>query len=122
MNIVIMYNSFILAALATLLSALPSPQLMNLDAIAADPAPVLVKAPVNVVSDTPPDVAAAAIQPLTSISPSSKRDLAVEKRDGDCSPYATGSGPVPSPDTVEAFESFPTFAVHSAPSPHKDNT
>lgn len=116
-----MYAAFILAALATLSSALPSPQLINLNAIAQEPAPVLVKAPVNVVSDIPPDVTAAPIEALTSTNPSSKRDLAVDKRDGDCSPYAPGSGPVPSPDTVEAFQSFPAFAVTSAPSPSKDH-
>ena len=83
---------------------------MNLDGVAQEPPPVLVKAPLNVVSDTPPDVAADAIVPLTSVA-AKKRGLDVEKRDGDCSPYAVGSGPVPSPDTPEAFQSDPDFAV-----------
>lgn len=84
---------------------------MNLDAISEEPAPVLVKPPVNVVQDTPPDVAAEAIVPLESVA-AKKRDLSnLGKRDGDCSPYPAGSGPVPSPDTPEAFQSDPDFAV-----------
>ena len=97
-----------IAALAGI--AYSAPQVMPLDAIAAEPAPVLVKAPVNTVTDDPPDVPAAAIVPLTSVA-AKKRDLDVEKRDGDCSPYQAGSGPVPSPDTPEAFQSDPDFAV-----------
>ena len=103
-----MHTTLCLAALAGI--AYSAPQLMNLDAIAQDPAPVLVKAPVNVVTDDPPDVPAAAVVPLTSVA-AKKRDLDVEKRDGDCSPYKAGSGPVPSPDTPEAFQSDPDFAV-----------
>lgn len=108
-----MYNSFILAALAALTSALPSPQLIDLVAIEEYPSSVRVTAPIDVVDDVVPSVAAAPIQPLTSIISYSKRDLTIEKRDGDCSPYPTGSGPVPSPDTVAAFEAFPTFSVCS---------
>ena len=98
--------------LATLVSvAYSAPQLINLDAIAQDfPAPELVKAPINVVSDDPPDVASDPISPLQSVS-AKKRDLVVEKRDGDCSPYPAGSGPVPSPDTPSAFLADPDFAV-----------
>lgn len=106
-----MYTSFILAALTALVSALPSPQLIDLVAIEAYPDSVRVTAPIDVATDVVASVPAVPINPLTSIISSSKRDLTVEKRDGDCSPYPTGSGPVPSPDTVDAFESFPTFAV-----------
>ena len=97
--------------LATLASvAYAAPQLMPLDDIAEDfPAPDLVKAPFNVQSDDPPDVASDPIVPLQSVSPE-KRDL-VEKRDGDCSPYPKGSGPVPKPDTPDAFLADPDFRV-----------
>ena len=83
---------------------------MNLDKIAASPAPELVEPPFNVETDIPPDAPTDAIVPLQSTT-AKKRDLAVEKRDGNCSPYQAGSGPVPSPDTPEAFQADPDFAV-----------
>ena len=117
-----MYIPFILAALVTLTSALPSPQLIDLVAIGEYPDSVRVTAPINVVTDIAASVPAAPIEPLTSLIPYLRRELAVEKRDGDCSPYLIGSGPVPSPDTVDAFESFPTFAVLPHPfSPEDQN-
>ena len=90
--------------------AAPQPQSIDLDAIALDFAPPeLVKAPVNVESDIPEPSTPDAITPLQSVS-AEKRDL-VAKRDGDCSPYPAGSGPVPSPDTPSAFQSDTDFAV-----------
>ena len=106
-----MYTAFILAALVVLASALPSPQLIDLVAIGEYPDSVRVTAPIDIITDIVAPVPAAPIKPLTSIISFSKRDLTVEKRDGDCSPYPSGSGPVPSPDTVAAFEAFPTFSV-----------
>ena len=95
-----------LAALASVTYS----QLINLDTKALDfPPPELVKAPVNVESDTPATSTPDAISPLQSVS-AKKRGL-VEKRDGDCSPYPAGSGPVPSPDTPSAFQSDADFAV-----------
>ena len=95
---------------ATLVGAVYSaPQLINLDAIAQDfPPPDLVKAPINVESNIAPAASTEAIIPLESVS-ARKRDL--EKRDGDCSPYPAGPGPVPSPDTPAAFQSDPDFAA-----------
>ena len=91
------------------LASVASSQLINLDAIALDfDPPELVKAPINVESDTPAVSTSDAITPLSSTS--EKRDL-VDKRDGDCSPYQAGSGPVPTPDTPDAFLSDPDFAV-----------
>lgn len=104
-----MHNALCIAALAGL--AYSAPQLINLEEIATDFAPpVLVKAPVNVVSNIPAASAAPVIVPLQSAS-AKKRDLELQKRDGDCSPYPAGSGPVPSPDTPAAFQSDPDFAV-----------
>ena len=91
------------------LTSVVSSQLINLDDIALDFAPPeLVKAPINVESDTPAVSTSDAITPLNSTSV--KRDL-VDKRDGDCSPYQAGSGPVPTPDTPDAFLSDSDFAV-----------
>lgn len=115
-----MYTPFVLAALAVLTSALPSPQLIDLVAIGNYPDSVRVTAPIDKEVDVAASVPAAPIKPLTSIGSSSKRDLTVEKRDGDCSPYPTGSGPVPSPDTVDAFASFPTFAAMATAAPTPD--
>ena len=100
-----MRSALCLVALASVVSS----QLINLDAIALDfDPPELVKAPINVESDTPAVSDSDAITPLQSTS--EKRDL-VDKRDGDCSPYKAGSGPVPTPDTTDAFLSDPDFAV-----------
>ncbi|CAD6581526.1 MAG: hypothetical protein ASARMPRED_000637 [Alectoria sarmentosa] len=112
-----MHTALCIAALAGL--AYSAPQLINLDEIALDfAAPVLVKAPVNVQVNIPAMSTAAAILPLQSSS-AKKRDLQVEKRDGDCSPYPAGSGPVPTPDTPAAFQSDSDFAnmANSAPTP-----
>ena len=103
-----MHTALCIAALAGV--AYSAPQLINLDKIAAAPKPELVKAPVNVVENIAPDVASDPIVPLVSVS-ATKRDLELQKRDGDCSPYPTGSGPVPTPDTAEAFQADPEFAV-----------
>ncbi len=103
---VAMHTALYLAALASVAYS----QLINLDAIAQDFAPPeLVKAPLNVESDIPPTSTPNAITPLQSVS-AKKRDV-VEKRDGDCTPYPAGSGPVPSPDTPSAFLSDQDFAV-----------
>ena len=107
-----MQTALCIAAFAGI--AYSAPQLINLDKIAEDfPPPALVKAPINVVSNVPAPSAPVEVSPLQSTS-AKKRDLEfvqVEKRDGDCSPYPAGSGPVPSPDTPEAFQSDPDFAV-----------
>ena len=105
-----MRTTLFLTALASVAYSAPRPQLINLDAIALDFAPPeLVKAPVNVQSNIPAASTPDAITPLQSVS-AKKREL-VEKRDGDCSPYPAGSGPVPSPDTPSAFQSDADFAV-----------
>ena len=105
-----MHTAVVLAALASVAHAAPRPQLINLDEIALDfSPPELVKAPINVESDIPAPSATDAITPLQSVS-AKERGL-VEKRDGDCSPYPAGSGPVPSPDTPSAFQSDGDFAV-----------
>ncbi|KAL8793126.1 MAG: hypothetical protein Q9195_004238 [Heterodermia aff. obscurata] len=66
--------------------------------VIAAPDPVLVAAPLDVESNTPKQVAPAPIKPITTDLP--KRSL--KERDA-CSPQPSGSGPVPSPDTADAF-------------------
>ena len=98
------------ALIVPALVSLAASQLIDLVAMENFPDPVLVAAPFDVVEDTPPDVPAAPIEPITT-SPSRVRRQQIQKRDGDCSPQPTGSGPVPSPDTVSAFQSFATLQV-----------
>ena len=101
-----MRTALCLAALAGV--AHSAPQLIDLDIIALDfDPPELVKAPINVESNIPATVTPDAIIPLQSVS----ANKLVKKRDGNCSPYPKGSGPVPSPDTPSAFTSDPDFAV-----------
>ena len=105
-----MRTALVLAALASVAYSAPRPQLINLDAIALNfTPPQLVAAPFNVELDIPASFTSDAITPLQSVS-AKKRDL-VTKRDGNCSPYPAGSGPVPSPDTPSAFQSDADFAV-----------
>ena len=102
-----MHTALYLAALASVACS----QSINLNAIALDfPPPELVKAPLNVESDIPAAPTTDAIIPLQSVS-AKKREL-IEQRDSDCSPYPAGSGPVPNPDTPNAFLSDPDFAVY----------
>ena len=103
----VMHTVLYLAALASVVYS----QLINLDKIALDFAPPeLVTAPLNVESDIPATLTADAVDPLQSVS-TKKREL-IEKRDGDCSPYPAGSGPVPNPDSPSAFLSDPEFSVY----------
>ena len=103
-----MHTALCIAALAGI--AYSAPQLIDLDGVAKYEPPQLVKAPLNVESNIPASSAPAPIVPIATEA-AKKRDLELEKRDGDCSPYPTGSGPVPTPDTPEAFQSDPDFAV-----------
>lgn len=97
-----MYRTLCVAALASL--ACSAPQAIDLDEIAVSfPPPELGKAPFDVVSDIPPTATPAAIVHIPTGS-------ADERRDAACSPYP-GTGSVPSPDTPDAFHSFPEFAV-----------
>ena len=102
-----MRSALIVSALVSLaVSQLTDyPAIENID-------PVLVTAPVDVAEDTPPDVAAAPIEPITT-SPSRVRRQLIQKRDGDCKPQPAGSGPVPTPDTVQAFLSSAELQVRT---------
>lgn len=107
-----MYCGVGVAAMVALGLPFAASQLIDLDAVAAAPDPVLVTPPIDVSQNIPADVPAAPIVPLTTDVPSRiKRSHSLFERDGDCSPQPAGSGPVPTPDTVDAFESFPTFSV-----------
>lgn len=95
-----MRSTCIISALVAVAAAAPapSPQLMDLAAIDAAPDPIFVSAPLDVVSD----------------SPHIKRDGAtLTERDGTCAPQPAGSGPVPSPDTAEAFKADAGLQVSS---------
>ena len=105
-HIVKMRCTLVLPAIVSLAAS----QLIDLVAIGNTPDPVLVSAPLDVVTDTPPDVPAAPIEPITN-APSRVRRNLVQKRDGNCNPQPTGSGPVSTPDTVAAFQSNPDLQV-----------
>lgn len=59
-----------------------------------------------------PTAAASSIaaQIQSGASPSKRDQPVIEKRQTACTPLPSGSGPTVSPDTVEAFESYPPFA------------
>ena len=99
---------FLLSSLAV---AFPAPQLIDLAKIEKSPDPVFVAAPLDVQSDIPTTVSAAPTASATSVS---RRGLSLLKRDGDCAPQPSGSGPVSTPDTAEAFASDPQYPVSIA--------
>lgn len=107
-----MRSTLVLPALAGLTLAIPKPQLTNIDVLDKLPDPVLVSAPLAVAKDDPPDVDAPPIQPITTPPSTKKRDVSLERRDGNCAPQPSGSGPVPNPDTVEAFKSSSQLQVN----------
>ena len=103
-----------LPVLVLALLGLARPQLIDLDKINAYPDPVLVSAPLVKVSDDPPNVPASSVEPIkiaigTTVAPASlaarrpRRSAVLDKRDGNCTAQPAGSGPVPSPDTADAF-------------------
>ena len=98
-----MRSSIIVAALAGITVAIPTPQAIDYAGVNADPDPVMVSAPLDVQSNTPKAVAPAPIEPITS-------DVSKVKRDT-CAAQPAGYGPVPNPDTAAAFLSDSDFQV-----------
>lgn len=99
-----MRSAILVAALAGIIVAIPTPQDIDYAAVEASGDPVLVSAPLDVQSSTAKAVAAAPIEPIVL-------DASKVKRDGTCAPQPAGSGPVPSPDTADAFLSSPDLQV-----------
>ncbi|KAL8775266.1 MAG: hypothetical protein Q9209_000272 [Squamulea sp. 1 TL-2023] len=101
-----MRSACVLSALVAIAAAAPapSPQSIDLAGVDAAPDPIFVSAPLDVASDTP----------------HKKRDFTLMKRDGDCAPQPAGSGPVSSPDTVEAFRTNPDLQALATNAPTPD--
>lgn len=108
-----MRPQILFAVLAGFAVAAPTPQEIDLDGVDAAPDPVFVTAPFDVQSDTPPAVAPEPVTPATTDSTSEleERDLWTPTKRDACVKQPPGSGPIPSPDTPEAFSSYPPFAV-----------
>ena len=86
---------------------------VDLASVLAAPSPVFVEPPYAVELDQPDfltTTSAAAVPTDTAVA---QRDII--PRDGDCSPQPTGAGPVPTPDTVEAFLAASTFQAIRTP-------
>ena len=97
-----MRTTLVISTLAGLVLAAPSPrpQLIDLAGVDAAPDPTFYTPPYDVVSDFSGES-----------SNSTKRSAEFIKRDGDCAKQPAGSGPVPSPDTVSAFQADPDLQV-----------
>ncbi|MCJ1229605.1 hypothetical protein MMC12_006274 [Toensbergia leucococca] len=109
-----MLSTFFTLTCLGLVLALPSPQLINLDGVAAAKPPVFITAPVDVASNTPTLLSTTSVAPITTDNPDTrKRSQDLEKRDGTCDPQPSGPGPVPSPDTPSAFLADPTLQAMS---------
>lgn len=123
-----MYTSFILPALIGLAYAAPRPQEIALDEIEDLPAPSFVTPAVAVASQTASVVPLAsqllsASSAISESPPSASSTADVQRRvrrDATCAPYAKGSGPVASPDTVDAFLSLPAWKQMSSSAPTPD--
>lgn len=96
------------AALAGLAVAIPRPQGIAPDGVALQ-RPSMVTPAVDVVSEAAAvlPVAAQAAAASAAIAASTETGVAkrahVVERDGTCAPQSTGSGPVATPDTPDAF-------------------
>ena len=106
-----MLSALLVAALAGISSAIPAPQGIEIPAAVAAADPVLYTVPLDVDSNVPQAVAPAPVEPITTGAAKVKRDASPVKRDGTCATQPTGSGPVPSPDTVAAFQADPDLQV-----------
>ena len=118
-------RSFVtVVALVGLVAAIPHPQLIDLDAVDAADDPVFVTPPLDVVSNLPAALTTTSVAPITTDDPGAsklKRSYQVEKRDGNCAPQPSGSGPAITPDTASAFLAAPTFQVSPAALPTTRN-
>ena len=103
-----MRYSLVFSALAGL--AIAAPQNIDIDGINAAPDPVFVAAPYDVVAETPAPAPTSSVEPITTGV--ARRSTRIQKRDGNCAKQPPGSGPVPSPDTVDAFTSDTDFQVN----------
>lgn len=98
-----MLSTLLVVALAAVTSAVPTPQELTIP-LATDP--VLFTVPLNVKTDTPQKAAPAPVKPITS-------STLKFKRNGTCATQPPGSGPVPTPDTADAFMADPELQVGS---------
>ncbi|MCJ1233870.1 hypothetical protein MMC14_001828 [Varicellaria rhodocarpa] len=106
-----MRTTLVISALAGLALAAPSPrpQMIDLAGVDAAPDPTFYTPPYDVVSDF------AGVSSNTT-----KRSAEVIKRDGNCAKQPAGSGPVPNPDTVSAFQADPDLQTLSTSAPTPD--
>ncbi|KAL8845901.1 MAG: hypothetical protein Q9221_008968 [Calogaya cf. arnoldii] len=104
-----MLSVLILLALLGLASAIPRPQLIDTEGVAAAPDPVFVVPAYDVVEE-----AGATNEP--AIAPRNR----LYRRDGNCAVQPAGSGPVSEPDTPDAFSSNPAYTALAENSPTPD--
>ncbi|MCJ1479031.1 hypothetical protein MMC13_007715 [Lambiella insularis] len=117
-----MHSVFLISAALSVAFALPHPQEIDLDGVAAAPPPVFVTPAIDVVSQAPTLLPASTIAPITTDAPSSRKrsDRCPVKRDGTCASQPAGSGPVPTPDTVDAFHADPELQASATNAPTPD--
>jgi len=107
-----MLSALLVAALAGVTSAIPTPQEITIPAHDLAAHPVLFTVPLDVVSNTPQKAAPALVKPITSSTLKAKRGEILTKRNGTCATQPAGSGPIPTPDTADAFMADPKLQVH----------
>ena len=96
-----MRSALIISALAGLALAVPVPQDIDLDGVDAAADPIFVAPPYDVATDNGSEGTVVVERSI------------LDKRDGNCATQPAGSGPVASPDTVDAFLSSTTLQVRS---------
>ncbi|KAI4227046.1 MAG: hypothetical protein L6R36_002727 [Xanthoria steineri] len=104
-----MQSVLILLTLLGLTSAIPKPQLIDTEGVAAAPDPVLIVPSYDVLEE-----AGATNEP--AIAPRNR----LHRRDGTCALQPGGSGPVSSPDTPDAFSSNPVYSALAENAPVPD--
>lgn len=106
-----MLSALLVAALAGVTSAIPTPQEITIPAHDLAAHPVLFTVPLDVVSNTPQKAAPAPVKLITSSTLKAKRGEILTKRNGTCTTQPAGSGPIPTPDTADAFMADPELQV-----------
>ena len=104
-----MLSVLFVSTLLGLSLAAPRPQEISYGDVEAAGAPVMVTPALDVASQTasvaPTDQVASSAAAAISTNPATPEKRSLTKRDGNCVAQPNGSGPVPSPDTADAFSS-----------------
>ena len=108
-----MILKFFFAAVAVILPVCSAQDDIDISLVLAASPPAIVSVPLDQVSNKPAELTAtsAAPMPQDTTAVQGRSNDRLEARDGDCSAQHVGAGPVPNPDTVQAFQQSQVLQV-----------